>query len=183
MQTLRCAVFAAVVLVFGSIHLANVDQVVLATVSTAQLFGARGDLPAPPELVAAERLAALAAALAPPILESAPAPPLQTRAQPKPRAPLAVPRPAGDIQNLIWSTFAPLGPNAQSWALRVANCESHFNPSSVNKTSGAMGLFQFMPSTWAGSPYAAQSPFDPVANTQAAFWLYKTYGPGRWSCK
>ena len=31
-----------------------------------------------------------------------------------------------------------------------------------------MGFMQFLPSTWKGSPYAAQSPFDPTANAQAA---------------
>jgi hypothetical protein len=39
-----------------------------------------------------------------------------------------------------------------------------------------------MASTWAGSPWASKSRFDPVANAQAAAWLYQTYGPGRWSC-
>jgi soluble lytic murein transglycosylase-like protein len=53
----------------------------------------------------------------------------------------------------------------------------------VNSSSGASGLFQFMPGTWAGTPWANQSPFDPVANAQAAAWLYSHYGPGRWSCK
>jgi hypothetical protein len=37
-----------------------------------------------------------------------------------------------------------------TWALRVAHCESHYDPGAVNGDSGATGLFQFMPSTWNG---------------------------------
>ena len=77
----------------------------------------------------------------------------------------------------------PLGQAAVTWALRIAYCESRYHPNSVNSDSGASGLFQFMPGTWAGTPWASQSPFDPVANAQAAAWLYSRYGPGRWSCK
>src|SRR4029077_6173407 len=67
--------------------------------------------------------------------------------------------------------------------LAVARCESGLDPNAVNSYSGASGLFQFMPGTWAGTPFAAQSPFDPVANDQAAAWLYSPYGPGRWTCQ
>jgi hypothetical protein len=89
----------------------------------------------------------------------------------------------GAIQQIILDAFAALGPAAQTWALRVANCESHYNPYAVNSSSGASGLFQFLPSTWARSPYAGQSVFDPKANAQAAAWLYQRSGPGQWSCK
>ena len=69
-----------------------------------------------------------------------------------------------------------------SWALRVAACESGDNPNAVNASSGAAGLFQFLRSTWARTPYAASSPFDPVANARAAAWLYVHGGPGNWQC-
>jgi hypothetical protein len=93
------------------------------------------------------------------------------------------PPPPGYIAKIITDAFSPLGPNAVVWALRIAYCESRYHPNSVNSDSGASGLFQFMPGTWAGTPWASQSPFDPVANAQAAAWLYSHYGPGRWSCK
>ncbi|HEY7200096.1 MAG TPA: transglycosylase SLT domain-containing protein [Candidatus Dormibacteraeota bacterium] len=88
----------------------------------------------------------------------------------------------GAIQQIILDAFAPLGAAAQSWALRVAKCESNYNPYAVNKSSGASGLFQFLPSTWASSPYHASSPFDPTANAKAAAWLYQRSGPGQWVC-
>jgi soluble lytic murein transglycosylase-like protein len=88
----------------------------------------------------------------------------------------------GAIQAIILDAFAPLGTAAQSWALRVAKCESNYNPYAVNRSSGAAGLFQFLPSTWAASPYHAQSVFDPVANAHAAAWLYQRSGPGQWVC-
>jgi soluble lytic murein transglycosylase-like protein len=89
----------------------------------------------------------------------------------------------GAIQQIILDAFAPLGAAAQTWALRIAKCESNYNPYAVNRSSGAAGLFQFLPSTWAGSPYHAQSPFDPVANARAAAWLYQRSGPSQWECK
>lgn len=93
------------------------------------------------------------------------------------------PPPSPYIAKIISDAFSPLGPRALQWAINVAYCESRYHPNSVNSDSGAAGLFQFMPSTWAGSPWAKQSPFDPVANAQAAAWLYSTYGPGRWTCQ
>src|SRR5215472_7595263 len=88
----------------------------------------------------------------------------------------------GAIQAIILDAFAPLGAAAQSWALRVAKCESNYNPYAVNRSSGASGLFQFLPSTWAASPYRASSVFDPSANAHAAAWLYQHSGPNQWSC-
>jgi soluble lytic murein transglycosylase-like protein len=67
--------------------------------------------------------------------------------------------------------------------MNVAYCESRYHPNSVNSSSGASGLFQFLPSTWSGTPWASQSPFDPAANAMAAAWLYSHYGPGRWVCQ
>jgi len=87
------------------------------------------------------------------------------------------------IAKIINDAFGPLGPAAVQWAINVAYCESRYHPNSVNSDSGASGLFQFMPSTWGGTPWANQSPFDPVANAQAAAWLYSHYGPGRWTCQ
>ena len=93
------------------------------------------------------------------------------------------PPPSANIAKIITDAFSPLGQAAVVWALRIAYCESRYHPNSVNTSSGASGLFQFLPSTWGGTPWAGQSPFDPVANAQAAAWLYSHYGPGRWSCK
>ncbi len=93
------------------------------------------------------------------------------------------PSPPPDIAKDITDAFGPLGPAAVQWAMNVAWCESRYHPNSVNSDSGASGLFQFLPSTWSGTPYANQSPFDPRANSFAAAWLYSHYGPGRWVCQ
>ena len=64
-------------------------------------------------------------------------------------------------------------------ALRIMQCESLGDPNAYNPYSGASGLFQFIPSTWAttapkaGFPDA--SPFEPVANTASAAWLANRY--------
>jgi len=61
----------------------------------------------------------------------------------------------------------------------IAKHESSFNPDIVNSDSGATGLFQFMPNTWAGLPAELQvgGPTDPEAATKAAAyyldWLNK----------
>jgi soluble lytic murein transglycosylase-like protein len=93
------------------------------------------------------------------------------------------PSTVGAIQQIILTAFAPLGSGAQTWALRVAKCESNYNPYAVNRASGASGLFQFLPSTWAFTPQHAQSVFDPIANATAAEWLYARDGPSQWQCK
>ena len=93
------------------------------------------------------------------------------------------PGPPPYIAKIIYDAFSPLGARALQWALNVAYCESRYHPNSVNSDSGASGLFQFMPSTWSGTPWANQSPFDPVANANAAAWLYSHYGPQRWTCQ
>ena len=93
------------------------------------------------------------------------------------------PPPPPEIAKDITDAFSPLGPSAVQWAMNVAWCESRYHPNSVNSDSGASGLFQFLPSTWSGTPYASQSPFDPRANSFAAAWLYSHYGPGRWVCQ
>jgi hypothetical protein len=93
------------------------------------------------------------------------------------------PPPPAYIGKIITDAFSPLGPAAVQWALNVAYCESRYHPNSVNTASGATGLFQFMAGTWAGTPWAGKSRLDPVANAQAAAWLYNRYGPGRWTCQ
>lgn len=93
------------------------------------------------------------------------------------------PPPPALIAKIISDAFSPLGQDAVVWAMRIAYCESRYHPNSVNTSSGAAGLFQFMAGTWSGTPWAKKSRLDPVANAQAAAWLYSHYGPGRWSCK
>ena len=78
-------------------------------------------------------------------------------------------------------------------ALVIIECESLGDPDAVNPYSGASGLFQFMPGTWAVASVKAgvgdRSVFDGEANIIAASWLaeyYRSrdYDPWRpWSCR
>ncbi len=93
------------------------------------------------------------------------------------------PPPPPQIAKYIYDAFNPLGPRAVQWAMNVAWCESRYHPNSVNSESGAAGLFQFLPSTWAFTPYSTHSPFDPQYNALAAAWLYHRSGPNQWVCQ
>lgn len=73
-------------------------------------------------------------------------------------------------------------------ALRIMQCESLGDPLAYNPYSGASGLFQFLPGTWAVTSvkagYEGSSPFDPEANVAAAAWLagyYESLGRSPWS--
>lgn len=78
-------------------------------------------------------------------------------------------------------------------ALRIMDCESNGDPDAYNPYSGASGLFQFLPSTWASTApkagYPDASPFDPEANTASAAWLANRYQElgsdywAAWSCR
>jgi hypothetical protein len=114
----------------------------------------------------------------------------------------------GDNGSTTTTTPRPLRPAVEQWrglvaqffsaemvepALRIMQCESLGDPKAYNPYSGASGLFQFLPGTWAiTSPkagYQGASPFDPEANTASAAWvagLYQRLGKNpwaAWSCK
>ncbi len=90
---------------------------------------------------------------------------------------------AGSVKQIITNAFSPLGSAAVTWGLTVAQCESSDNPDAVNP-SGAEGLFQFMPSTFAATPQgkAGESIWDPAASAGAAAWMYTQGRQGEWSC-
>ncbi len=86
-----------------------------------------------------------------------------------------------EVRRLISTYFAP---EDVSRAVRIAWCESSFNPEAVNPISGAAGLFQHLPEFWAERSAAAgwpeSNPLDPEANVAVAAWmLYEL--PGGWS--
>lgn len=78
-------------------------------------------------------------------------------------------------------------------ALAILRCESNGDPDAYNPYSGASGLFQFIPSTWATTApkagYPNASPFEPEANVASAAWLanrYESLGQyywRAWSCR
>ncbi|HEY5684322.1 MAG TPA: transglycosylase SLT domain-containing protein [Acidimicrobiia bacterium] len=91
---------------------------------------------------------------------------------------------------LVTTHFAP---DLVEDALVIMQCESLGDPNAVNPYSGASGLFQFMPGTWAVASVQAgvgdRSVFDGEANIIAASWLaeyYRSRGldPWRpWTCR
>jgi len=69
-----------------------------------------------------------------------------------------------------------------TWALRVAYCESRYNPLAINRSSGASGLFQFMPSTW-NANFPGQNIWDPYAQARGALVFYNAGRQSAWTCK
>lgn len=75
-----------------------------------------------------------------------------------------------------------------SSAWQVARCESGLNPKAYNRTSGATGMFQIIPSTWNGTgfaPYSWTKATNPFLNIRAAYALFKRdgYSWREWICK
>jgi hypothetical protein len=70
-------------------------------------------------------------------------------------------------------------------ALRVANCESGYNPRAYNPYSSASGVFQIIPGTWARTSRAWFSPFNAQANVAAAHEIFERDGSTwrEWACK
>jgi len=68
---------------------------------------------------------------------------------------------------------------------RKARCETGgtFSPNALNGSSGAAGLFQFLPSTWASTPYGRFSVFSPYANALAAGYMHAHGRGGEWVCR
>lgn len=111
-----------------------------------------------------------------------PAAPAARPASPPPSNPTFTPPPGSGGSGLaaIQAVFA--NSPGLSWALRVANCESHYNPLAVNRSSGASGLFQFMPSTW-NANFPGQNIWDPYAQAHAALVFYNAGRQSAWTCK
>jgi hypothetical protein len=65
---------------------------------------------------------------------------------------------------------------------RKARCESGLS-SSARNPSGASGLFQFLPSTWATTPFARLSIWSPYASALAAGWMHQRGRGGEWVCR
>ena len=92
----------------------------------------------------------------------------------------------GSVTTMIEQVF---GSDAAG-ALNIATCESGLNPNAYNPTSiggsHAAGVFQILyPSTWAGTPEAAQSPYNAMANILAAHSIFVRdgYSWREWTCQ
>lgn len=65
-------------------------------------------------------------------------------------------------------------------AITVAYRESRFNFRVTNASSGAAGLYQFMPSTWRYTPYRGKSVYNPRWAALAAMWMWKKGHQSHW---
>ena len=66
-------------------------------------------------------------------------------------------------------------------AYAIAYRESRYNFKATNSSSGAAGLYQFMPSTWESTPYGRYSPYHPRWAALAAMWMWKHGKQSHWS--
>jgi membrane-bound lytic murein transglycosylase B len=66
-------------------------------------------------------------------------------------------------------------------AFAIAYRESRFNYRVTNSSSGAAGLYQFMPTTWHSTPYRKKSPYSPKYASLAAMWMWAKGGYHHWS--
>ncbi len=126
-----------------------------------------------------------APAVVPPPVDPVIAPVHKARpaATPAPTPKPAVVPPPGSGGDGLAAIYAVFGNSpGLSWALRVANCESHYNPLAVNRSSGASGLFQFMPATW-NSNFPGQNIWDPMAQARGALVFYNAGRQSAWTCK
>lgn len=86
-----------------------------------------------------------------------------------------------DIVEIIYAAADKYG-QSRSAMLAVARCESLLDPYVINPYSQASGLFQFLPGTWATTPWANANILDPVANAEAAAWMWSVGRRGEWVC-
>lgn len=100
----------------------------------------------------------------------------------QPPQPAAVNYGSGTVQDIIRQAFAPYGQGAVDWGLRVARCESGYNPRAYNGAGPYYGLFQFLMSTFKATPYGGGDIYDPTTNAKAAAWKYSQGGAGAWGC-
>jgi peptidoglycan hydrolase CwlO-like protein len=88
------------------------------------------------------------------------------------------------VQDLIRRDFGPLGSVEVTRAMCVAYHESRYLPGAINPSSGAAGVFQFMPQVWPpisqSAGWAGSSALDPVANVAVAAWTVGHVGWSPW---
>ncbi len=93
---------------------------------------------------------------------------------------------SAEIEGIIRAAAAKYGIDPET-LLRVAYCESRYDPLAYNGILGASGLFQIIPGTWRANSVAAgyggASVWDPVANANVAAWMFSRGQAGQWACK
>lgn len=89
------------------------------------------------------------------------------------------------IQDTIRNAASKYGVSGD-YLLRIANCESTFNPRAYNP-SGATGLFQYKPATWASfsdrAGYSGASIYNVTAQANVTAWAFSNGLAYHWECK
>ncbi len=93
--------------------------------------------------------------------------------------PVAEP-PVGTIKQIIWAAAQKYNVS-YSWLISVAECESGLDPVDVNRSSGASGLFQFMPATFYG--HGGTDIWNPTQQANIAAKMFSIGESGEWVCK
>jgi hypothetical protein len=94
--------------------------------------------------------------------------------------PTPKPETVEDIIKAEWGSDASIG-------LKIAFCESTYDPKVKNSKSSATGLFQFINSTWRDTRYrmnldpSLDLRLDPVENARTAYFLYQLRGTQPWN--
>jgi peptidoglycan hydrolase CwlO-like protein len=107
------------------------------------------------------------------------------------RAAGAVPQPGPPppgtqaVRDMIVWYFSPMGQRNVDLALCVGYRESRYQADAVNTSSGASGVFQFMPFLWPivskAAGWGGASVFDAKANVAVASWTVANYGWSPWN--
>ncbi len=93
--------------------------------------------------------------------------------------PVAEP-PIGTIKQIIWAAGQRYNVS-YTWLLSVAECESGLDPTDVNRSSGASGLFQFMPATFYG--HGGTDIWNPTQQADIAAKMFSIGESSEWVCK
>ncbi len=84
-----------------------------------------------------------------------------------------------EVRTLVSIYFEPTDVNR---AVRIAWCESRFDPNATDLRTGGVGLFNHLPRYWieraASAGFAGADPTDPEASTAAAAW--EVYNGAGW---
>ena len=69
-----------------------------------------------------------------------------------------------------------------AWMRRIPGCESTWSPLAVSG-GGHLGLYQFHPGTWQGTPYGGRNPLRAKWAALAAGWMVRQGRTNEWSCR
>ena len=89
---------------------------------------------------------------------------------------------SGSIPDMIRTRWA--GTGHEEKAVRIAKCESGFNPSAKNRRSSASGVFQIIRGTFAAHASPGMNVFNASDNIEVAYriWLRSGKSWRQWAC-